>query len=200
MRTSASTSRPANTASAWRTCGRDWVTASSYRFTGCQVLDRPNVLVCGMKSEPVAVLWLQNRESSWYNHARDTVLPVDAFRLAVRGLSDGPYDVEWWDTWQGEPIRTEQIKVRDGTPALDGAHTQDGYSNKDPSEVNAKMFFSRTSLTAVLAVFSAIPVNSLAEDTVTIGGVTSQPIVPWHARNIPGCCSPRPTCPGFGHA
>ena len=98
--------------------GRDWVTASSYRFTGCQVLDRPNVLVCGMKSEPVAILWLQNRESSWYNHARDTVQPVDAFRLAVRGLSDGPYDVEWWDTWKGEPIRTDQIEARNGVLPL----------------------------------------------------------------------------------
>ena len=32
--------------------GRDWVTVGSYRFTGCQVLDRPNVLVCGMKTDP----------------------------------------------------------------------------------------------------------------------------------------------------
>jgi hypothetical protein len=38
----------------------------------------------------------------------------EGLRLAVRGLSDGPHNVEWWDTWQGEPIRTEQIDVRDG--------------------------------------------------------------------------------------
>jgi hypothetical protein len=94
--------------------GRDWVTASSYRCTGCQVLDRPNVLVCGMKSDAVAVLWLQNRESSWYNHARKAVQPMDAFRLTARGLSDGLYDVQWWDTWEGEPLRTDQVEVRDG--------------------------------------------------------------------------------------
>jgi hypothetical protein len=98
--------------------GRDWVTASSYRFTGCQVLDRPNVLVCGMQSESVAVLWLQNRESSWYNHARDAVQPVDAFRLAARGLSDGLHDVQWWDSWKGELIRTDQVEVRDGVLPL----------------------------------------------------------------------------------
>jgi hypothetical protein len=94
--------------------GRDWVTASSYRFTGCQVLDRPNVLVCGMKSERVAILWLQNRESSWYNHAREDVRPVDAFRLAAHGMSDGLYDVQWWETWKGELLRTDQVEVRDG--------------------------------------------------------------------------------------
>ena len=42
----------------------------------------------------VAVLWLQNRESSWYNHARDAVQPLDAFRLAMQRLADGLYDVE----------------------------------------------------------------------------------------------------------
>ncbi len=94
--------------------GRDWVTSSSYRFTGCQILDKPNVLVCGTKSDRVAVLWLQNRDSTWYNHSQDAVPSVDAFRLAVEGLADGPYDVEWWETWKGQPARTEQIDVRDG--------------------------------------------------------------------------------------
>lgn len=94
--------------------GRDWVTVSSYRFGGCQIVDRPNVLVCGMQSEGLAVLWIQNRDSSWYNHARDAVRPLDALGLAVLGLPDGRYDVQWWETWQGEPLRTEQLTVRDG--------------------------------------------------------------------------------------
>ena len=94
--------------------GRDWVTVSSYRFTGCQVLDKPNVLVCGMKGDSVTILWLQNRDSSWDNHSRDAVRSVDAFRLAVEGLPDGPYDVEWWETWKGEPVRTDRIEARDG--------------------------------------------------------------------------------------
>lgn len=98
--------------------GRDWVTISSYRFSGCQIVDRPNVLVCGLQSERLAVLWLQNRDSSWYNHARDTVRPVDAFGLAVLGLPDGLYDVQWWETWKGEPLRSEEIAVRAGRLSL----------------------------------------------------------------------------------
>ena len=39
---------------------------------------------------------------------------MDAFRLAVQGLPDGLYEVEWWETWKGEPVRTEQIEVREG--------------------------------------------------------------------------------------
>ena len=50
--------------------GKDWVGVTKYTFTGCQVLDRPNVLVCGMKTGGLAMLWLQNRESCWYNHGQ----------------------------------------------------------------------------------------------------------------------------------
>ena len=98
--------------------GRDWVTASSYRFTGCRVLDKPNVLVCGMTSDPVTVVWIQNRESSWYNHARGVVPEVDAFRLAAR-MPDGLYDVEWWETWKGEVLRTERAEARGGLLRLE---------------------------------------------------------------------------------
>ncbi len=98
--------------------GRDWVTVASYRFTGCQMLDRPNVLVCGMRSDPVSILWIQNRESTWYNHARKAVTPVDGFRLAV-GLPDGVYEVEWWETWKGSPLRSQRIETRDGQLGLE---------------------------------------------------------------------------------
>ena len=98
--------------------GRDWVRVSSYRFTGCQVLDKPNVLVCGMNSDPVSILWLQNRESSWYNHARDAVPPVDGFRLGIK-LPDGHYEVEWWETWKGEVSRTDQVEARGGVLPLE---------------------------------------------------------------------------------
>ena len=91
--------------------GRDWVTASSYRFTGCQVLDRPNVLVCGMKGDPVSILWIQNRESTWYNRGRDAVPAVDPFRLAVE-LPDGEYEVERVGNVEGNRTGSERVKSR----------------------------------------------------------------------------------------
>jgi len=71
-----------------------------------------------MQSDRLVILWLQNRDSSWYNHARDAVPAVDAFRLAVEGLPDGWFEVEWWETWKGERVRTERLEVRDGRLAL----------------------------------------------------------------------------------
>ncbi|MGQ9729696.1 MAG: DUF5060 domain-containing protein [Candidatus Zipacnadales bacterium] len=91
--------------------GKDWVRVSSYVFTGCKVLDKPNVLVAGMKTDEVAVLWLQNRDSSWYNHAGNgEVGEVSAFRLTVRDLPRGQYQIEWWDTWKGELTRTSTVE------------------------------------------------------------------------------------------
>lgn len=98
--------------------GRDWVSITKYTFTGARVLDRPNVLVCGMRSPQVAILWLQNLESDWFNHGQGQVAQVEPFTVAVRGLRDGRYQVQWWDTWNGKVERSEAVEVRNGLVRL----------------------------------------------------------------------------------
>ncbi|MFC1597890.1 hypothetical protein ACFL5Q_08190, partial [Planctomycetota bacterium] len=89
--------------------GKDWVAVTKYTFTGCKIVDGPDVLVCGMKTSGLAMLWLQNKRSSWYNHAGGgKVGRVDAFELAVEGLSNGRYRLQWWETWKG---RLERVEV-----------------------------------------------------------------------------------------
>jgi hypothetical protein len=86
--------------------GKDWVRVGSYTFTGCQVIDKPNALVAGMKTDALAILWLQNRDSCWYNHAGNgNVGEVDPFTVAVKGLPKGTYQLEWWETWKGTVSR-----------------------------------------------------------------------------------------------
>jgi hypothetical protein len=94
--------------------GNDWVAVTKYTFTGCQVLDKPNVLVCGMKSKSVAILWLQNRESCWYNHGKGKTDPVEAFRLTLGGFKDGRYLLEWSETWKGEATGIEEVEAKNG--------------------------------------------------------------------------------------
>ena len=95
--------------------GRDWVTVTRYVFTGCNVLDRPNVLACGMKTAGQAVVWLQNKDSCWFNHAgKGKVSPVDSFRLTLEDLPDGKCRVEWWTTWKARLERTEHAEVKGG--------------------------------------------------------------------------------------
>jgi hypothetical protein len=99
--------------------GQDWVEATRYTFTGCRVLDRPDVLVCGMKAGDLVVLWVQNKESCWHNHAAGAVGKVDAFALVAEGLRDGTYRIEWWETWKGALERHEEARVQDGKLRLE---------------------------------------------------------------------------------
>ncbi|MBT7163215.1 MAG: hypothetical protein HN904_10575, partial [Victivallales bacterium] len=68
--------------------------------------------------DDAAIVWIQNRDSSWYNHGLDKVPTVPPATLAVRGLRDGVYDVQWWETWKGTVTKTEPMTVQDGTLKL----------------------------------------------------------------------------------
>jgi hypothetical protein len=89
--------------------GGDWVTVSGYTFQGCQVLDRPNVRVCGMRTAGLWLLWVQNRDSCWYNRGQAKVADVAPFGLQIPCLTAGRYRVEWWETWRGKCEKTEHL-------------------------------------------------------------------------------------------
>jgi hypothetical protein len=72
------------------------------------------VLVCGMKSRELAMLWLQNRDSCWCSHGQGTVGKVGEFTLDLSGLPEGRCRLEWWETWKGNPGRIEATEVRGG--------------------------------------------------------------------------------------
>ncbi|MBU0606278.1 MAG: DUF5060 domain-containing protein [Armatimonadetes bacterium] len=94
--------------------GKDWVSVDRYTFAGCQVRRTPNVLAGGMQTQGLAVLWLQNRDSDWYNHAQNRVPPVDAVTTTLTGLPDGQYAMETWETWKGTLTKTDTMTVRQG--------------------------------------------------------------------------------------
>jgi hypothetical protein len=91
--------------------GKDWVRVGGYTFTGCQVISKPNALVGGLRADDLAILWLQNRDSDWFNHAGNgTVGQVDPFTVTLKGLPKGTYRIEWWETWRGSVARTETVQ------------------------------------------------------------------------------------------
>ncbi len=99
--------------------GNDWVKTSRYTFTGCRLLDLPDALVCGMKTDKVALLWVQNRQSCWYNHAgHGKVGQVAPMTLTVEGLRNGNCRVEWWETWKGTLQRRDDMRVSNGSLRL----------------------------------------------------------------------------------
>lgn len=96
--------------------GKDWMSIGRYVFTGCRVVDRPDANLWGIAADDLALVWLQNRESTWFNHAGGGVVrPIDAFRFRVSGIPNGHYRLQWWETWKGRIEREEQADVTDGS-------------------------------------------------------------------------------------
>ena len=91
--------------------GGDWMTIRNYTFTGCRRIDSPLLLVAALRSPSVAIVWIQNDESCWYNHEAGKVPSVPPAKVILEGFSDGAYHVEWWDTWNGKPLRKEKVKA-----------------------------------------------------------------------------------------
>ena len=100
--------------------GADWVTVETYTFTGCRKYETQDLLCCALASPSVAIVWIQNGDSTWVSHARTPhdIRPLPAMEYALEGFTDGEYEVEWWETWKGAPQRTENVKVKGGQLVL----------------------------------------------------------------------------------
>jgi hypothetical protein len=98
--------------------GKDWIRVSRFVFEGCQLVDRPNLLVAALGCDQATIVWVQNQDSTWFNHGRDRVPTVPASTATVHGLRDGTYDVEWWETWKGSVAKAETMTVKNGTLQL----------------------------------------------------------------------------------
>ncbi len=94
--------------------GRDWMVV---QFIFEKYLsDRiPPLRVLGMQNDSSAVFWCQNRADLWYERAAGKAIkPLDPTRFTVAGLTDGAYELEWWDTSVGKPTRTDAVQVTGG--------------------------------------------------------------------------------------
>lgn len=88
------------------------VARGSMFFLNPTVLDPqwPNVLVAGLQSQQMAIVWIQNRNSTWYQHRHGHVPPVSACQIPLVDFPDGKYRIEWWETKTGEPTgRVEMV-------------------------------------------------------------------------------------------
>jgi len=78
--------------------------------------------------EPVALsdarsgetlVWLHDPEANWYSDFHKTALRrFENVRLDLPVPQAGRYAVTWWDTYRGEPIRTDEATADKGHLAL----------------------------------------------------------------------------------
>jgi hypothetical protein len=100
--------------------GNDWVSLPEIRLTGCVDPRLGRVEGYGLCDDRLALVWLRDRESTWYNDAQGLEPKrLEGLSIAMRGLPDGDYQIQWWDTRAGEPVATTTGQCRDGELVLE---------------------------------------------------------------------------------
>lgn len=99
--------------------GSDWYTVDYIRFEGA-VLSTAKLRVFGLTNGTLALAWVKNIEHNWWNLLNNrSVEPVRSARVVLRGLMDGRYKVELFDTRAGLVLRTYEAEVEGGTMTMD---------------------------------------------------------------------------------
>ena len=72
--------------------------------------------VLGYQGDDCAYLWISDSRATWWNQIAENKQPepVTDAAIEIRGLRPDDYRIEWWDTYEGKIIRTEQISCTDG--------------------------------------------------------------------------------------
>jgi hypothetical protein len=94
----------------------DWITIATYTFKGCvDPKYASNLAIRGLQTDDLAILWLQNTAHNWYNVAHGVdIPPIKPATFELKGLKDGQYVVEWYDTQTGKKTREEKAKCEGG--------------------------------------------------------------------------------------
>jgi len=96
--------------------GTDWFFVA-YRLTN--YLTVPHLRVLGLGNGRSAVLWVQNKEHTWWHRMNGiSPLPVSASEILLGGFAAGDYQIEQWDTSTGAVVARSRCRPTGGTVAV----------------------------------------------------------------------------------
>ncbi len=92
--------------------GADWFYVS-YRLTN--YLNGPDLRVLALANAASALVWVQNKEHTWWNH-RSGIAPkaVNPSEIVLAGFAPGAYRIEQWDTATGAVVGRSDVTSTDG--------------------------------------------------------------------------------------
>jgi hypothetical protein len=89
-------------------------------FAGLRQIDatisNEQLRLLGCQGDDSAYIWISDSRATWWNQIAENKqpTPVADATIEIRGLRDRQYRLEWWDTYEGGIIRTEQVSCTDG--------------------------------------------------------------------------------------
>jgi hypothetical protein len=96
--------------------GTDWCYVS-YRLTN--YLTAPNLRVMALANATSALLWMQNKESTWWTRRiGETPTPLPACVVTLEGFDPGEYELQQWDTYAGTVAQTTRVTWSEGRLAI----------------------------------------------------------------------------------
>ncbi len=100
--------------------GVDWINIEYIQLVNYLSNIKPNLRIIGMQTQSKALLWLQNKDHTWFNVRNKKVIEqVLPSRVILSGFGDGEFDIELWDTREGKAIKQESCKAEGNKLELD---------------------------------------------------------------------------------
>ena len=96
--------------------GADWFNVS-YRLTN--YLRGPNLRVLALANATSGLVWVQNRDHTWWNHRSGiSSQPINPSEITLGGFTPGAYRIEQWDTTTGAVANTVTYTSSDGSVVI----------------------------------------------------------------------------------
>lgn len=95
--------------------GFDWFTWDYIIFENT-VYIQSKVQVIGLSNNTFALIWIRNKDYNWWSIVIEnkTIQPLRNLILRIDKIYDGNYIIEFWDTYSGNIIKTDNVYVSDG--------------------------------------------------------------------------------------
>ncbi len=93
----------------------DWLSLRGGRVTGYRSNRYPFVRMLGLQSDDMALVWLQDKNSTWKSVLDNVPLREMAdLRITLPSLPPGEYHVDWWNTHAGEVFQQTKVAADSG--------------------------------------------------------------------------------------
>ena len=75
--------------------------------------------IFGLQNDKEAILWLQNSQHTWFRaFNKEPIVTIQPVMIQIKGLKDGDYEIQWWDTYELKPAVCVNAKSSNGVLLL----------------------------------------------------------------------------------